>query len=184
MTKKAKTWEQMTRTERRVAICEDVIAQINLGDMNIMDNTSYLRGPMPKSLKRSATNINLSKKQARDIQKGCDMCARGALMISKIARFNNVTLANLTLYDDDFISVKQRDTTIVLEEAFCDEELSSIEDAFEVNSLRFYASKECRQFRRDHESPSERFIAICQNIIDHGEFKPEVRYDIVEYVIK
>ncbi len=178
---KKKLYEEMTITERKIAICKDVIAQINLGDMDVEEGSAYLYGDVPSSLQGIGINHHITKEQGREIQKSCEMCARGALMIAKVAKFNEVSLGNLGISDEckDIFNATASVTSSVLSEAFTKMELDYIEAVFEGYQSRPIG----RRFYEDHENPKDRLIAICQNIIDYGEFKPSIRYDIVEYEI-
>ncbi len=163
----------MTRSERRIAIAKDVIEQINLGKMCIRSSNGYLAGKLPKSCINRDSETKISPLMARDIQKSCKMCIRGALMISKIAQFNEVTMENLN-FDLDYISIHVESTADILEGAFSGEELDIIEQTFEG-----WADKKIGIFYCDHNDDADRVIAICQNIVDHGFFDPSVRYDVV-----
>lgn len=167
-------WDKMTEEQRRKAIAQDVIKQINLGRMNIISNTYYLDGDLPKNCIEKSKSTRISKSMARDIQKTCNMCARGALAIAKIAKFDAETIKSLGLYDIDYISLNAQDTSKILKEAFSIEELHTIERVFEGTECEFH------KFHDDHIDDGDRLIAICQNIIDNGSFDPSVRYDIVE----
>lgn len=158
-------YKLMTREQRKVAIAKDVIKQINAGVFDIRSRFGYIMNKRGKGM-----HCMVSKDNALGIAKQCGMCARGALMISRIAKFNEVKIhAGFSVYREDTIAA--------LEDAFTENELSSIESAFEGSHYFFHS-----QFHNDHKSDANRLIAICQNIVDHkGFFRPEVRYD-VKYV--
>ena len=104
-------------------------------------------------------------------------------MLSKVAKFNDASLGDIggrsSVHGMSMASYGI-DTIDMLEDAFSEEELYLIESAFEGWHRDFGS---VLRFHNDHSYPSNRLIAICQNIIDHGEFKPSVRYDIIRYEI-
>lgn len=161
-----KSYEKMNRKERRKAICKDVIKQIHIGKMNIKRNNVYFiikKSNMPSI---GYNDRNITTDEAKRIQNKCTCCAMGALMISKIAKFDNVSFDQLGLrnYSDKSLNASSMRIEDILEEAFSHDELHEIEDAFECSDI----------------DPYDKLLEICQNIIDHGSFKPEVEYEIVE----
>jgi hypothetical protein len=121
----------------------------------------------------------------KEVVKKCTVCALGAVTLaSLVKRDDNVKAAALLQLAEDC------DRDIVddgLMSVFSDHQMDLIESAYEMCSIG-YGSAFCDQdtrnaviFGKDHKNPSNRLIAIMQNIIDHkGEFKPAVRYDVVK----
>lgn len=152
-------YKLMTREQRKVAIAKDVIKQVNAGVLHAKDGCGYL--VTKRSMKEP---VDIDKKNALDVAKRCTVCARGALMISKISKFNDHVVASF----DGFLP--SWETSFALEDAFDYTELRLIEKAFE------------NEWSDRHPNPNDRLIAIMQNLIDHdGEFNPDVEY-VVKYV--
>ena len=149
-----KKWEKMSRAERRVAVAKDVILRINSGRMKA-GHDGYISGNHGGKI--------LSKSEADHLAKKCTVCARGGLMLSKIAKFNCAVYVDQI--DDDIATNRN------LEDCFSERQLLQIENVYE---LFHYASPLIHII-----DPSDRLVAICQNIIDHkGTFKPMVEYEV------
>ena len=107
------------------------------------------------------------------------MCARGALMLARIDKYNSITWGQT----GRLIHIGSTTTSDVLSDAFGVHQLHLIECAFERSSAflnRSRAGVDAYRFGSDFPDPNLRMMAICQNIIDHdGEFRPRVRYEIV-----
>jgi hypothetical protein len=159
-------YKLMTRKQRKVAIAKDVIKQVNAGVFDAKSQHGYVV-PMNGYL-----NGPVEQRNAIAVAKECHVCARGALMLSRIAKFNDMVINPICG------NIEQEQTAKALEDAFTSRELYEIERAFEGGE----DGSDYRRFFLDHKNSNNRLIAICQNIIDHkGTFRPEVRY-VVKYV--
>jgi hypothetical protein len=182
--KAAQKLNQLSDVQKRIAVCKDVIANIQAAQINVIKGRGYITGLDVKLEDSEAIQYMLPL-----IKKKCEVCARGAMMISKIDKFNSCYFLNLN-------DIDQCDTTDQLD-FFDEEQLDLIETAFELTNMGAYeysgdyytpyhTQKRAKnqlavQFGQDFKNPSDRLMAIMQNIIDHnGEFKPEVRYSIVK----
>lgn len=203
---KSKTWDEMTPAERRVVLAQDVIAHINAKRLlHVHDNQCYVNVSVDltdaekdrerrwlDALPRKET---ISRRIVRRLMKRCDVCARGALMLARIDRFNSMKIRDLHIgqFGVGSMEVMSGDTVKALAGAFTKSQLGLIEAAFELRSpcvihsnffdtwIDWVGGKNAVEFGGDHKDPTSRLIAIMQNIIDHdGEFKPEVRYEVNE----
>lgn len=178
----AKPWKEMSRAERKVVLCQDVLARLkqeklsanegayidNLNEIAKLYGPSDLKGPV-------------TKKDCLAIEKHCDVCARGALLLSKIRLFNSVNWEDIKSKHEVPV-ISQKDTTKILSEAFYREELLAIEAAFEAQydscNEDFIGQNEehswaCVDFGLQYEYPDNRLYAIMENIVDNnGEFLP------------
>ena len=165
-----KTYAQMTRNQRKVAIAQDVIKQLHL--LRIKAGNGYVVPDNDFDLENLLSFGVTPKQIAQKAKETCTFCARGAMMICKVDKFNSFNFEGI----DSFDEISQWHTTNALEDAFTDDELYEIERCFEQ-------AKDSWNFQRcswaEIEDDKDRLQAIMQNIIDHkGVFKPEVEYTV------
>jgi hypothetical protein len=165
-----KTYAQMTRNQRKVAIAQDVIKQLNV--LRIKAGNGYVVPDDDFDL-QNLLEFGVTPKQiAQKAKETCTFCARGAMMICKVDKFNSFNFDGIESFD----CISQSHTTDALEDAFTDDELREIEGCFEQ-------AKDSWSFQKniwaEIEDDKDRLQAIMQNIIDHkGVFKPEVQYTV------
>lgn len=148
-------WEEMTRAQRRVAVAKDVIKAVKAKKFNVLAFNAYIEGDMPIEAGRERQWAKTSLKQAR-----CTVCARGGMMLCKVAKYNNFEIPS----ESSGLYAGGAETTLALSDCFTEKQLLDIEHAFE--------NCWC-----DIEDDADRLTAIMQNIIDHnGTFKPSVQY--------
>jgi activator of 2-hydroxyglutaryl-CoA dehydratase len=159
----SKKYENMTRKERRAAIAKDVINTINAKKFREIrpGNYVYFRG-----LANAFGQAEFDQDNAPEMMPKCTVCARGAMMLCKIEKYNGDTV--------NLFYASSETTREVLKDAFSERELYAIETAFE----RFNNGPvRAREFGEDFSDPEDRLIATMQNIIDHdGTFTPRCRY--------
>ena len=163
-----KTWDELTPAERRVAIATDAMQQAINHDIKLQHEAYFY------IYDEDGSSQFLLEEDARAIGR-CGVCARGALLVSRIAKFNSVTHDQLNL------TTRCLATEHFLDGAFSLRDLERIECAYEMNSC--YATddlhgidgiRSCVRFGVMHKSSRDRFVAICQNIIDNnGDFCPQ-----------
>jgi len=155
-----KSYDEMSRKERKVAIARDVIA--NLNALKIKRNSGYVVGGMDYDIE-SLLSFGVTPQQiSQKLKKECTLCARGAMMLCKVDKFNHFNFEGV----DNLGDIDNNNTTDALQDAFTDYELDNIEEAFEG-------------YWSDVDDDNDRLRAIMQNIIDHkGDFKPEVEYTV------
>lgn len=118
-------FDKLTQNEKRVAICNDVIARIdaeniiaNHGQFFINSDTIYMRESIPV------------QEQINKI--ACHVCAKGAIFCSWVGNFNNVTHDQLQNTYEDTSSLNRQVPELI--EIFGEEMLDNIEAAFEGES--------------------------------------------------
>jgi len=187
-------WKSLTPAKRRVAIATDALGQVLAGGYTLSsDHGDYL------SIEKSEINDDVtvmfrkrnlsspaSDSDVAFLQKNCQMCARGALLLSRVRKFNSCSLADVgfgrSRSEITYISASSDHTTDALKGAFSVTQLEMIEAAFERWGGIHDGRDLAREFGEDHDDDDDRMIAILQNILDHkGTFKPAVRYEIVSY---
>jgi hypothetical protein len=161
----AKTWQQMSRRERRIAVAKDVIADILAAKYKVRQSYGYVKSDaMPETLDGQEWAEQLGY---------CTVCARGALMVTKLRNYDNWK-ANDAIGCTPTSSrtrVEPVETTLALHDCFSEARLLVIERYFEKDQ---WSGTHCAD---------DRLLAIMQNIIDHkGTFKPSVEYEIVDGV--
>lgn len=170
MSKSADKYKAMSKQERRVAIAKDVIAAIHAKAFMAIKTGAYVFTDKDYEL--------LDQQTAKEIMPACSVCARGAMLMCRIAKYNHAEVIGY---------VTQSDTRDALADAFTPAQLDLIEAAFERRDCRgadWGTTETLRRrfesafdFGRDHSESEDRLLAIMQNIVDHdGEFKPKVRY--------
>jgi hypothetical protein len=155
-------WEEMTRAERRVAVAKDVIKAINAGRFITASCTGYV----VEREQHVPFTENTQSWARKALKSKCAVCARGAMMLCKVANYNNYTVDSEYAAELDVWGVGQTDTTAALKDCFRIEQLAHIESAFENGWSEI----------DDDES---RLMAIMQCIIDHkGTFKADAEYEV------
>lgn len=161
----------MTRAERRVAIATDVIKAINAKRFGkIAAGVGYVR--KLKDPYFDGVPHTIDQEVASDLMPRCTVCARGAMMLCRISKYNGIEIVT------DY-SVDDRDTSKALKDAFSVDQLSEIEQAFESTPSEYSGVTHAECFGASFEDDEDRLIAIMQNIIDHnGTFRPKVQYEM------
>lgn len=154
-------YKKMTRAQRKVAIAKEVISNINI--MKIRAHHAYVSDSDSIPIQKTSQQV------AEKAKKKCTVCARGAMLLCKVAKYNNY---DFLIFGEGYM-IGSHDTTMALKDAFSETELELIERAFERNYS--YSSW-------GPDNDADRLLAIMQNIVDHnGKFKPSVEY-VVEKV--
>jgi hypothetical protein len=178
----------MSPAEKRVEVAKDVINQIKAGrytaeytaetDSYVLLNDelfdlSVLRGDEGRAKQQEA-----KEQQVCDLLSGedCTVCARGALFISCVRRFDNLSVGELKPDESNTIGAMEFAKYEKL--FFTDKQVTLIESAFEGTYLskgRTSLSDEekaaCRGFHDKYKHEDDRLIAICKSIIKNdGEF--------------
>ena len=158
----------MTVTERKLAICYDVIDSINQNELKcVSDGTGYIlySRNVQNNLNRNDDNL-ISKEDVKELKNNCSVCARGAMLLSRIDKFNKLTWSDV--WDS------QSATSKGLKDIFTEHELSMIENAFERNMINgSYANNDLTQKlvsavkfgKKCSDDNKKRLVQIMQNII-------------------
>jgi hypothetical protein len=157
------------KSEMRVAVAKDVIAQMTA--KAYQPGSGYVFMEFKEPLPQGATDLRevLGLPTAR-----CEVCARGALLLSKARLYNAVPLK--TIRSSQHVCCGQWFTESALADVFSAETLMLVEAAYEqcyhfaANLKERYAAS---QFGSQYRDDTERMVAIMENIIANGgEFKP------------
>ena len=153
-------YKKMTRSERRVAICKDVIKQLDAG--RYIAYSAYLKMP-------SGGHQLVETKDNPISDKTCYLCGKGAMFVSKVSKFNGV---------GPFVPDKIREFNIVsgVSDAFSRDQMDTIEKLFErhLGFQDLVGGSEEDQFNWYFKSKEDRLRIICQNYIDNkGTLKPK-----------
>lgn len=170
-----KKWEEMSRAERRVAVAKDVIKAIHAGKVRA-GHSGYVT---PQQCDSDSGYKAIAPREGEDDKKwanrllgeSCTVCARGAMMLCKVAKHDGFDLSSLEMFHP-WSSVGREHTNQALSDCFTVGQLRLIEECYE-------GWDEDRAWVENHRDPESRLIAIMQNIIDHGTLKPKVRYEVV-----
>jgi hypothetical protein len=148
----------MTPTEKRIAICEDVLKQLRYYHLSSVYYEGYNTWNIP--------NEADAQKHWKDV-KNCAVCAIGSCMLSYVKLFDNTTVGELR--DLDFYDIVRK-----LRGIFSESQLNWMEQCFEgcpYNKItNLYYNKYCKD-KKDRKSLLK---AIMKNIIkNNGIFKPQ-----------
>lgn len=172
-----KKFAELTPKNQKMQIVKDAIAQIKTKQIKASRGT-YVELLNFNTHTQAPTSL---QSLLSDGQK-CECCAKGALFLSCVSSVNRVKTGE-DFRDDD---IKRR-----LKKWFTVLELDMIEAAFErsvvnddTGKLETYSGfwyemytptnlgRACIAFGKRYESDKNRLIAILENILQNGEFKP------------
>jgi len=173
--KKKKVVKLTALEEKRVAIAKDAILQLKSEAYDARSSHGYvsLDYDSEQQLEAAAQSCELfTGKNSDDMElnklldrlitpdKPCTVCAKGALLISSIRKYNNFSLQKAI--DDNLDSVASDE----VRDLFGDENADRIEEYFEG-----YDGDE--KYLDEYPNDSERLIAILQNVVKNkGQFIP------------
>jgi hypothetical protein len=181
--------EVMSKADARVAIAKDVIAQLRRGKLNA--NVGIYVDVQTKGQCDLFEDTDVEKNlDLRDVLKkrmaSCKVCAKGAIFISTVMRFDNLPVAKALPIDTDDAEderLAEMASDGDYRGFFTPKQLDLIEYAFEcgmVGSPRDCPKKDAQgvhalasKFPRYSGTGKERLVAMMKNIIDNaGTFKP------------
>lgn len=168
MKKKTKLTELQAK---RVAILKDALQQIKAEAYNVRSGNGYVVSwelnekvealvKVCDIISDTGHKTQIQKFIGKLINKKnpCEVCARGAMLISSIRKFNHVSLGQLENNTLDNITIDRTD------ELFGEKNASLMEIYFEDGNY---------EFSEKYPYPTERLIAIFENAIENrGIFKP------------
>lgn len=179
-----KPFSRLNKAEKRIAIAEDVLAQIKLGTILAQKGT-YLQANANSNCSLSYSKLKNqqlnSLMQTNQVEYTC--CGIGSLFVAKINKTNHLKFGEVGTND---LATSIHDK---LKSIFTGNQLNLIEAAFETevindnnNELESYGEYGCYntklaekaiKFGEKYESDKDRLIGIMKNIIkNQGEFKP------------
>jgi hypothetical protein len=145
-------FKKMSKAQKRVAIAKDVISFLELGALKAMCGR-YVRPSKELSLQERCSEV-----QANSLNWGeCQVCAKGALFVAKVNRFDNCPAWKFNSFGGDSED---------MDGIFSYDQFSQIEYAFEgwdEFGWGWYST---------YPNPKLRMIAIMKNIVrNKGTFK-------------
>jgi hypothetical protein len=161
---------------RRVAVARDVLAQVAASKLKVAVG-SYLAVDCSLALQEATEDLpdDADLQGVVDVvQAHCQVCARGALLLSKARLYNAVPLESIWGMD-------QGDNADLLADTFDEETLDVLENAFEGHTINactgspsFLAVDFAKKIDPDRFGGAEkRLVAAMNNIIENdGEFLP------------
>jgi hypothetical protein len=173
-------FEQLDKQAQKLRIVSDAIEQINLG-LIIAATGDYF------TMSRRISDIDYEEVNLQTLLKNgkrCSCCAKGALFASCVLNVNEV-YTNRDHFNQEYFQKKK------LLPWFPALELDMIEAAFEQGVIHDTTGKLeytdesdvrkvtpltdlCIRFGKLYRNADERMLAILDNILENGEFKPEL----------
>lgn len=166
-----KTWSSLTKGEKRIVLVKDAINQILnkrvtivKGEYCLIEDENLIKG------------IQLNKVLSLVKKENCKVCAKGALFLAHVDKFNRIKLSSNNIFMASNKEIKNR-----LKNIFSSIQLSMIEAAFELQVIDDILSLEnlsnlgnrCIDFGNNYRNCESRILAIFDNIIKNkGEFIP------------
>jgi hypothetical protein len=168
---------QPVEESKAVRVASDVLAHLSVYRVYV---GRYLQGRVPGI---GDKDVDLSCHLAA-VEENCDVCALGALLLSKARLYDNIPISSLaaeySTWRRDAIEVSGTTIRRHLGDVFSQHQLHMIESAFEMCSIVESPGlhEECDisdsvAFGRRYNSSRERLGAIMENIVENkGQFKP------------
>lgn len=159
----------MTKAEKRVAVAKDVIAQLNRGKLTATTGLYF----KAKSCNKDFTGEVELQKVLKHIPK-CEVCAKGALFVGMINKYNDFKLNLKYDYGNDEINDEVNDSLYPkLKTLFSGKQLRLIEAYFE--GWNKFDIENTHNFYEKNPNAKKRMILIMENIIkNNGTFKPSL----------
>lgn len=180
-------FDKMSPAEKRVAIAQDCIERIRLGQLEpergrfISDYTlNLLKGKhgFDSLQKNNNGKVYPVKKQLNSLP-SCSACAKGSLFLSYVGRVNSFNSDEFSIANDNNMNDNAHAKLL---ELFSLEQLALIEYAFEGTQYidaDFQGNEfdfddkytKIQKFHNHYQNETNRMIGICKNIIkNNGEF--------------
>lgn len=175
-------FKKLSKAKQRIEIAKDVIVQLK-NKTYFAETGTYVGAELTEGAEQMFgicyvdelnTQTNLAMKMGMI---NCDVCAKGALVMSHIMKTNDCETNELDSLDDSSTIVER------LHGVFEENQLHLIETAFECDE-RFIYENDVTEFDEEeitravkfgerYSNETNRLIAICKNIIKNkGTFKP------------
>lgn len=186
--KKEKVKKLTKLQEKRVAIAKDAIAQLNTEayvaatgqyvglDWQQTDEIEAAAGACKLFTGKDASDFEFNKVLDNVVSKQnpCEVCAKGALFLSSIRKFNNFTLEEASDGDLDNMASHK------VQEIFGEKNADLIEIFYEkwdadqdMNPLDEETFEKVEKWANKYPNNTDRLIAILKNIVkNNGEFIP------------
>lgn len=162
-----------TIEQRRIAIIKDAIKQVKQGKYIVMAQNGYVRF-VQEFKGQEACELNVQAKPLisgnKLDQDACEVCAKGALLVSQVRRENVLTLKQLE-------NAGPRNGR--LDALFSKTNLDNVEAYFEGSNMTksFKVQKNAvspTEFHEQNEDDRDRLLIILENMLaNKGKFKPK-----------
>jgi hypothetical protein len=165
-------FEALPLNEQRKSVASDVINQLNVGKY-LAKNMVYVQ--FNEHAIKDNIKVGDDMKSTLHLLEDCTVCAYGSLMLSTI-RFKNSVNWDYSGLSYGAISKGDSNYTKPLKALFTADQLKLIEDAFEgwdadIDDDEDSDSSEILRFYYSFDNPTDRMIAIMENLIaNNGEF--------------
>jgi hypothetical protein len=171
--------DKIPKAEARVLIAKDVIKQLKAKKLRALSGT-YVRVRQNRGGKLFRDQDVEDGLDVRDVlrqrAKQCDVCAKGAILIATIMKFDNMPVMPEFLSSDAFDVLGMVACGNRYDGFFSQGQLDQIERAFENPELDDCVTLNplmVKYPRGKRDGDHNRLIAIMENIIDNGgTFKP------------
>lgn len=144
----------MTKKEQRVLIAKDVIKQLRAGKFVASPGTYF--DPSSSAEFRRVCDITDAQEAVRALKR-CDVCARGAVLIAAVDRYNKLEGGYDALWSAAASGSHDGDREYI-NRFFAPRMLANMEAAFEWNP----------QWLKKYRSATQRLDAIMRNVISNG----------------
>lgn len=183
--KPIKSFSRLTKSEKRIAIAKDVLAQIKLKTFVAKEGV-YLNVNFKNSIKfKEQDKLETCQLNTliQDNKVTCQVCALGSVFTSHVNKTNHLK------YNEVYLNEDQPEMQDRLKNIFSINQLNLIECAFEKrvisddgdyiekwDGIRYVMTEigqKAVKFGKSHRGNTKRLVAIMENIIKNkGEFKP------------
>lgn len=176
--------KKLTKKQMRVEIAKDVLKQLRRKDIPLKAACGYyVDGVLPEEI--TIEGSEEIQKHVDVLQANCEVCQKGALLLSMARLYDKVTVADVfygsAIGHGCTASASGDEVTEKLKEFFSESQLELLESAFECCS--FFGKRDYREFSSvqrgaigfgmGFSDAKKRCGAIVKNIIDNdGTFTP------------
>ena len=159
---------KMTALEKeRVAVARDALK--NLVPRHVKSGFSYIAY---RGARVPAIDGGESCAIARTLQKKCDVCLKGALLLAAVARKNDFNFETASVRNSTSLWVLHSGILDRLAGLWSRQELDEMECAFECYP-GYRGDDKANTFGTQFKKDSDRMVAILKNVIkNRGVFKP------------
>lgn len=151
--------------KQRVAIAEDVLLRLKASKLKAGKGSYLLDEDWPDLDQTSDARPVIDV-----IEAACQVCARGAMLLSQVRLFNCLTVGEVRSSSIGIMNRKH------LQPIFGDDQINLIESAFEMDDFTWGDNNDADGaigFGERYDEPEERLAAIMNNIVANGgDFRP------------
>ncbi len=161
---KNKEFDAMIPCQKRIAIAQDVIAQVRVKRFAATPGT-YVR--MGAKYEDRITHKDKVEELLEIEGVQCNVCAKGALFMAHVMKTGNCDMSDANHTGTHSIAYR-------LKGVFDKDQLDMMESAFERSPFGSTSNVHAAvKFGKGYNNPDDRLIAIMENVIaNRGDFKP------------